>query len=47
VDVSVGPMEITKAEEWVEIVEHVLLEDTIDGNSNALHRIVRNHIGDT
>ena len=31
VDVSVGAMDAVDAKKWVEIVEHIYLEDTVDG----------------
>ena len=31
VDISVAAMEVKDAKEWVEIVEHVFLDDTVDG----------------
>ena len=31
VDVSVGAMDAVDAKKWVEVVEHIYLEDTVDG----------------
>lgn len=31
VDVSVGAMDDVDAKKWVEVVEHIYLEDTVDG----------------